>query len=47
MTIIKKNKNYVIHYGNRKLADLNPDYFEMDNENYDVIMNVDGEKKGC
>ncbi len=45
MTIIKKNKNYVIHYGNRKLADLNPDYFEMDNENYDVIMNVDGEKK--
>lgn len=45
MTIIKNDKNYVIHYGNRKLADLKPDYFEMDNEKYDVIMNIDGEKR--
>ncbi len=45
ITIVKKDKSFVIHYGNRKLVNLKPDYFEMENEKYDVVMNIDGERR--
>ncbi len=45
MTIIKKNGTYMIHYGNRKLANLKPDYLEMDNEQKIVSINIDGKKR--
>jgi len=45
MTIVKKNDRYVIHYGNRRLADLKPDYLDMSDENKTVLMNIDGKKK--
>ncbi len=32
MTVIKKNGTYMIHYGNRKLANLKPDYLELHTE---------------
>jgi len=45
MTIIKKKDNYVIHYGNRKLAKLKPDYLEMDSVRKNITMNIDGKQK--
>ncbi len=44
MTVIKKNGIYMIHYGNRKLANLKPDYRELDNEQKTVSMNIDGKE---
>ena len=44
MTVIKKDGIYMIHYGNRKLANLRPDYRELDNEQKTVLMNIDGEE---
>lgn len=45
MTIIKKNGTYMIHYGNRKLASLKPDYLDMEYEQKSILMNIDGEQK--
>lgn len=45
MTIVKKNGVFMIHYGNRKLADLKPDYLEMEDWGREVVINVDGEKR--
>jgi hypothetical protein len=42
MTIIKKDNTYVIHYGNRRLAKLKPDYLEMESEQKSITMNIDG-----
>lgn len=42
MTVIKKNDNYVIHYGNRKLASLKADYLDMEDEEQNVLINIDG-----
>lgn len=45
MTIIKKDGKFMIHYGNRKLADLKPDYLDMDDTTQNIIMNIDGKQK--
>lgn len=45
MTVIKKNGMYMIHYGNRKLANLKPDYLDLVNEEKIVSMNIDDEKQ--
>jgi hypothetical protein len=45
MTIIKKNGTYMIHYGNRKLASLKPDYLDMEYKQKSILMNIDGEQK--
>lgn len=45
MTIIKKNGTYMIHYGNRKLAKLKPDYLDMEQEQRNILMNIDGEQR--
>lgn len=45
MTIIKKENSFSIHYGNRTLADLKPDYMEMEDLKDEIIMNIDGEEK--
>lgn len=45
MTIIKKNGLFMIHYGNRKLADLKPDYLDMEEWRRNIVMNVDGQKR--
>ncbi|WP_228712040.1 M14 family metallopeptidase [Halarcobacter ebronensis] len=45
LTVLKDNGTYVIHYGNRKVASLKPDYIEMDNETKSVSMIVDGKKR--
>ena len=45
MTIIKQDKNYVIHYGNRKLANLSPDYLDIENEKRMVKLKIDGKLK--
>ena len=46
MTIIKnKNNTYSIHYGNRRLAILKPDFFNVDDRNETVKFKIDGEEK--
>lgn len=45
MTVIKKNNYFSIHYGNRKLANLKPDYLEMEDLDNEIMMNIDGEDK--
>ena len=45
MTIIKKNGTYMIHYGNRRLAKLKPDYLDIIDEEKTILMNIDGKKK--
>ena len=35
----------MIHYGNRKLADLKPDYLEMEYSKKDVFIDIDGERR--
>jgi len=45
LTIIKKDDLYVIHYGNRRLAKLKPEYREVDRSIKNVNMIIDGEKK--
>ena len=44
MTIIKNGKNYTIHYGNRRLAHLSPDYLDIINEERKVKIKVDGKE---
>ncbi len=45
MTVIKKNGTYMIHYGNRKLANLKPDYLELHTEEKIISMNIDGKER--
>lgn len=45
LTVIKKNGQFVIHYGNRKLANLKPEYREIDNSIKSVSMLIDGERR--
>ncbi len=45
MTIIKKDGTFMIHYGNRKLANLKPDYLDMEETTKNIIMNIDGKQK--
>ena len=44
MTVIKKNGTYMIHYGNRRLANLKPDYLEVATEEKTVFINIDGKQ---
>lgn len=45
LTVIKNRDNFSIHYGNRKLANLNPQYMEIDEKPSNINITVDGEKK--
>ncbi len=45
MTIVKQGKEYVIHYGNRKLAKLHPDYIKVIKDDRDINFTIDGQKK--
>ncbi|PHR70141.1 MAG: deacylase [Arcobacter sp.] len=45
MTIVKKDNMYAIHYGNRRVARLIPDYLEIDDINNFVEVKIDGIKK--
>ena len=42
MTIVKKNNMYAIHYGNRRVARLVPDYLEMYNMTENIKIKADG-----
>ncbi len=45
MTVIKKDDNYIIHYGNRKLVSLKADYLDIEEEKPNILINIDGEEK--
>ncbi|MGP2657924.1 M99 family carboxypeptidase catalytic domain-containing protein [Malaciobacter sp. WC5094] len=45
MTIIKQGKEYVIHYGNRRLAKLHPDYIKVIKDERNINFLIDGEKR--
>lgn len=45
MTVVKNGKSYVIHYGNRRLATLKPDYLDIENINATIKFKIDGESK--
>jgi len=45
MTIVKKGKEYIIHYGNRRLAKLHPDYIKFAQEERDIKIDIDGIEK--
>ena len=45
MTIVKQGKEYIIHYGNRKLAKLHPDYIKFAQEERDIKILIDGIEK--
>ena len=45
MTIVKKNKSYSIHYGNRRLAILNADYIDILNNKDEINVKVDGKQQ--
>ncbi|MBU3014643.1 deacylase [Poseidonibacter lekithochrous] len=42
MTIVKEGKEYIIHYGNRKLAKLHPDYIKFIEDERYINMSIDG-----
>lgn len=42
MTIVKQGKEYIIHYGNRKLAKLHPDYIKFIEDERDISISIDG-----
>jgi len=44
-TIIKKGNIYSIHYGNRQMVKLKADYLDMENDNPNIKINVDGLEK--
>ncbi len=44
MTIIKEGKEYIIHYGNRKLAKLHPDYIKFTQDDRDIVLLIDGKE---
>lgn len=45
MTIVKQGKEYVIHYGNRKLAKLHPDYIKVIKDERSINFLIDGKKR--
>jgi hypothetical protein len=45
MTIVKEGKEYIIHYGNRKLAKLHPDYIKFVEDDRDIELSIDGKLK--
>jgi len=45
MTVVKKGKEYIIHYGNRRLAKLHPDYIKIIEDERDINIVIDGEKR--
>jgi hypothetical protein len=45
MTVVKKGKDYVIHYGNRRLAKLRPDYTNISDIQKNITFKVDGKDK--
>lgn len=46
MTVIKKGDYYTIQYGNRRIAKLTPDYFDIDNStNETITFEVDGDTR--
>lgn len=45
MTVVKYGKEYVIHYGNRKLAKLNPDYTNISDVEKSIDLIIDGKVK--
>lgn len=46
MTIIRKDKKtYTIHYGNRELAVLTPDFLDVENERDTIKFKIDGEEQ--
>ncbi len=45
IAVIKRDNFFSVHYGNRKIVNLKPDYFELVNEKLDIVMNIDGEKR--
>ena len=44
MTIVKEGKEYIIHYGNRKLAKLHPDYIKFAEDDRDISILIDGKQ---
>ena len=44
-TVIKKGNTYTVHYGNRRMVKLKADYLDIENENVNVKMNIDGYEK--
>lgn len=44
LTIVKEGEEYIIHYGNRELAKINPDYFDFVKEDRNINMIIDGVK---
>ncbi len=45
MTVIKDGNLYNIHYGNRRISRLSPDYLEINHELKNVNINIDGKIK--
>jgi len=45
MSIVKKENEYIIYYGNRRLSKLKADYIDYTNENKDVLIQVDKKDK--
>lgn len=41
-TVVKKQNLFSIYYGNRLLANLKPDYMDIEEFNDDIVINVDG-----
>ena len=45
MTVVRKGNSYAIHYGNRRLAILKPDFLEIENNNETISFMIDGQEK--
>ncbi|MEA1914382.1 MAG: M99 family metallo-carboxypeptidase C-terminal domain-containing protein, partial [Campylobacterota bacterium] len=43
LTVIKNKKTYTIHYGNKKLARIKPDFLDMVASEFGVKLKIDGE----
>jgi len=44
-TVIKKGNTYTVHYGNRRMVKLKADYLDMENEDANIKMSIDGNEK--
>lgn len=44
LTVINDGNTYTIHYGNRKLASIKPDYIDIEKELTNVKLQIDGEE---
>lgn len=45
MTVVRTGKTYAIHYGNRRLAILKPDYLDIQNLNETMTFKIDGKSQ--